>query len=119
MEYNFNKINLQNEELHAQIDLLKFNNQVDNETLKHKKIDIKEIERNYKCEIQKLTEEIVKIRDKWHSPKDVEKLLENIVSLKNELKHSREDVSRKKDMIEVLSIENNDKKRDYNSLKEE
>lgn len=78
------------------------NNEISIEENKHSTKNINDIQKYHKLEMQKMAEELARIRDKWHSPQEYSKLMEDFDKLKKEIKYLKDEIKRKHDALEII-----------------
>jgi hypothetical protein len=68
----------------------------------HPKKDIQEIERRHRQDLQKLAEEVARLREKWHSPEEWSTLQTTSRELELNVRKLTEELIRKKEIVENL-----------------
>lgn len=66
------------------------------------KKEILEIEKRHRLDMQKLAEEVNRLREKWHSPEEWNQLMNTNKELESNIKKLNDDVARKKEMVDNL-----------------
>lgn len=83
------------------------------------KRDIQEIERRHRQDLQKLAEEVARLREKWHSPEDWSSLQSINRDLEQTIKRLTDELSRKKDLLENLKAIKDQQDSENNIIQEE
>lgn len=87
------------------------NNEITNEEKKHSLKNMNDIQKQHKLEMQKMAEELAKIRDKWHSPQVYNKIMDDIDKFKREIKYLKDEIKRKQDALEIIKQDKDEKNR--------
>lgn len=83
------------------------------------KKEIVEIEKRHRNDMQKLAEEVARVREKWHSPEEWTNLLSANKDLENSLKRINEELSRKRDIVDSLKAIKDQQDYENNAIQEE
>lgn len=102
----------------TKIEVMNLNSKLDSESSKQSLREMKDKDKYSKLEANKLAEEVARLKEKWLHPKEKDKLMEQIEKHKAEIKALREDLSRKRDMIDILRAEKNDALRNVQDKEE-
>ena len=83
------------------------------------KRDIQEIERRHRLDLQKLAEEVSKLREKWHSPEEWSQLLSTNKDLEQAIRRLNDELTRKKEIVENLKAIKDQQDSENNIIQEE
>ena len=83
------------------------------------KKDIQEIERRHRLDLQKLAEEVSKLREKWHSPEEWSQVLSTNKDLEQTIRRLNDELSRKKEIVENLKAIKDQQDSENNIIQEE
>lgn len=92
------------------------NNEITNEEKKHSLKNMNDVQKQHKLEMQKMAEELAKIRDKWHSPQEYNKIMDDIDKFKREIKYLKDEIKRKQDALETIKQDKDEKNRKNEEL---
>ena len=77
------------------------------------------MEKRHRSDMQKLAEEVSRVREKWHSPEEWNQLLLANRELEANIKKLNDDISRKKEMVDNLKAIKDQQDYENNAIQEE
>ena len=83
------------------------------------KKEILDIEKRHRSDMQKLAEEVTRVREKWHSPEEWNSLILNNRELENTVKKLNDELNRKKDIVDSLKAIKDQQDYENNAIQEE
>lgn len=83
------------------------------------KKEISDIEKRHRSDMQKLAEEVARLREKWHSPEEWAQLINQNRDLELTVKKLNDELSRKKEILDNLKAQKDQQDYENNAIQEE
>ncbi|CAG9335352.1 unnamed protein product [Blepharisma stoltei] len=81
--------------------------------------ELQELERRHRFEMQRLAEEVNRIRERWHSPEDWNQLVNTNKELELALKRVSDELNRKRDLLENYKSIKDQQENETNAMQDE
>ena len=119
LEFQLNTVKEEAEKFRAEL----YTNMNIQEEIKEKgtsnRKEIQELEKRHRYEIQKLSEEVNRVKAKWHSPDEWNNLLNSNKELEISLKRANEELNRKRELLENYKALKDQQETEANALQDE